>query len=207
MPRKDSRAKRPGYSDALSHWKPTSFNCKQRSSHCKQQTPSSYKAPKTTLPARLQKLVGEFSSIFCREIWRDIWRGFCRIFSDPQNKGSKVSGKISEHFLREFVPRKTIPRASFVLQTCHPKNNYTQRTATVSKKLPSVSRRADVSDDYCQQCTLSLRGPAAILFKTRDTCSDRIAKLFRAYFYWGGGVSHNYRAISCKMGYRTDALV
>ena len=49
-------------------------------------------------------------------------------------------------------------------------------------------------------CTC-LRGPAAILFILRDACSDSIAKLFRACFY---GVSHNYRAICCKMGYRTD---
>ena len=49
-----------------------------------------------------------------------------------------------------------------------------------------------------------LRGPAAILFISRDTCSDSIAKLFRACFY---GVSHNYRAIRCKMGYRTDVSV
>ena len=49
-----------------------------------------------------------------------------------------------------------------------------------------------------------LRGPAAILFTSRDTCSDSIAKLFRACFY---GVSHNYRAIRCKMGYRTDGSV
>ena len=42
-----------------------------------------------------------------------------------------------------------------------------------------------------------LRGPAAILFISRDTCSDSIANVFRACFY---GVSHNYRAIRCKMG-------
>ena len=49
-----------------------------------------------------------------------------------------------------------------------------------------------------------LRGPAAILFISRDTCSDSIAKLFRACFY---GVSHNYRAIRCRMRYRTDVPV
>ena len=49
-----------------------------------------------------------------------------------------------------------------------------------------------------------LRGPAAILFISRDTCSDSIAKLFRACFC---GVSHNFRAICCKMGYRTDVPV
>ena len=37
-----------------------------------------------------------------------------------------------------------------------------------------------------------------------NTCSDSIAKLFRACFC---GVSHNYRAICCKMGYRTDVPV
>ena len=47
----------------------------------------------------------------------------------------------------------------------------------------------------------ALRGPAAILFISRDTCSDSIAKSFRACF---NGVSHNYRAICCKVGYRTD---
>ena len=50
----------------------------------------------------------------------------------------------------------------------------------------------------------ALRGPAAILFISRDTCSDSIAKLSRACFH---GVSHNYRAIRCKMGYRTDVPV
>ena len=48
------------------------------------------------------------------------------------------------------------------------------------------------------------RGPAATLFISRDTCSDSIAKLFRACFY---GVSHNHRGIHCKMGYRTDVPV
>ena len=53
---------------------------------------------------------------------------------------------------------------------------------------------------------MSLRGPAAILFISRDTCSDSIAKLlkFRACFC---GVSHIYRAIRCKTGYRTDMPV
>ena len=50
------------------------------------------------LLALLQKLVGDFFLILGREIWREIWREFCGIFSDPRNKGSKISGKISEHF-------------------------------------------------------------------------------------------------------------
>ena len=32
---------------------------------------------------------------------------------------------------------------------------------------------------------------------SRDTCSDSIAKLFRACLYW---ISHSYRAICCKIG-------
>ena len=43
-----------------------------------------------------------------------------------------------------------------------------------------------------------------MLFISRDTCSDSIAKHFRACFYW---VSHNYCVICCKMGYRTDVRV
>ena len=45
---------------------------------------------------------------------------------------------------------------------------------------------------------------AAIFFISRDSGSDSIAKLFRACFC---GVSHNYRAMCCKMGYRTDVSV
>ena len=41
------------------------------------------------------------------------------------------------------------------------------------------------------------KGPAGILFMSRDAGSDRIAKLFHAWFY---GVWHNYRAIPCKNG-------
>ena len=40
-----------------------------------------------------------------------------------------------------------------------------------------------------------------MLFISHDTVSDTTAKLFRACFC---GVSHNYRATRCKMGYRTD---
>ena len=60
-----------------------------------------------------------------------------------------------------------------------------------------------------------LRGPAAILFISRDTCSDSIAKLFCACFLWGiaqlshdtlqKGVSHGCACVklSTKGGYRT----
>ena len=43
-------------------------------------------------------------------------------FAGPQNKGSNISGEISEHFFREKIrASKKIFRANFVLQTCHPK--------------------------------------------------------------------------------------
>ena len=45
-------------------------------------------------PARLQKIVGEFLLVFCRELLQDIWREFCRIFL--QNKvGCKISWPFS----------------------------------------------------------------------------------------------------------------
>ena len=37
------------------------------------------------------------------KIWREIWREFSGIFSDPQNKGSKISGKFRSIF-RNKIP-------------------------------------------------------------------------------------------------------
>ena len=60
-----------------------------------------------------------------------------------------------------------------------------------------------------------LRGPAAILFISCDTCSDSISKTFLCLFFWGiaqlsrdtlqNGVSHGCACVkvSCKGGYRT----
>ena len=62
----------------------------------------------------------------------------------------------------------------------------------------------EICFSFCREGGRVLRGPAAILFISRDTSSDSIAKLFRACFC---GVSHNYRAIRSKMGYRTDVAV
>ena len=61
----------------------------------------------------------------------------------------------------------------------------------------SMSKKGGLLNFWCS----CLRGPAAILFILRDTFSDSIAKRFHACF---PGVSHKYRAICCKMGYRTD---
>ena len=63
------------------------------------------------------------------------------------------------------------------------------------------TRKTHFSRDVPGKVPGHLRGPVAILFVSRDTCGDSIAKLFRACFC---GLSHNYRAICCKMGYRTD---
>ena len=49
-----------------------------------------------------------------------------------------------------------------------------------------------------------LRGLAAIVSISRDTCSDSIGE---SSFVFINGVSHNYRAICCTMGYRTDVPV
>ena len=44
---------------------------------------------------------------FGRDILQEIWREFCGIFSDPQNKNSKISGKFRSIFReRKLVPRK-----------------------------------------------------------------------------------------------------
>ena len=67
-----------------------------------------------------------------------------------------------------------------------------------------LNRELSGSDQGSAPRSSGLRGPAAILFISRDICSDSIAKLFRACF---NGVSHNYRAIRSKMGYRTDVPV
>ena len=55
------------------------------------------------LPALLQKLVGEFFDFSQGNLENLVGNleGICGIFSDPQNKGSKISGKISEHFSYE----------------------------------------------------------------------------------------------------------
>ena len=69
--------------------------------------------------------------------------------------------------------------------------------------------------DFRSESGRDLRGPVAILFISRDTCSDSIAKLFRACFCGGiaqlsrdtlqNGVSHRYVCVklSTKGGYRT----
>ena len=55
---------------------------------------------KGALPALLQKLVGEFFFFPQGNLENLVGNleGILRDFSDPQNKGSKISGKISEHF-------------------------------------------------------------------------------------------------------------
>ena len=60
----------------------------------------SQEAAKGFLPALLQKLVGEF--FLRRGLWQSHFAGnlagFSAIFSDPQNKGSNILVKNSEHF-------------------------------------------------------------------------------------------------------------
>ena len=46
---------------------------------------------------------------------------FCGIFSGRQNKGPNILGNFRSIFRQKFRSSKTIFRANFVLQTCHPK--------------------------------------------------------------------------------------
>ena len=54
-------------------------------------------------------------SFFCvvlfQEIWQEIWWELCGIFSHPQNKGSKISGKLRSIFRRKSRCSKKIFRA------------------------------------------------------------------------------------------------
>ena len=54
----------------------------------------------------LQKLVGDFLKIFRREICREIWKEFCKILLDSQNKGSTISGKFRSIFRKKFRSSK-----------------------------------------------------------------------------------------------------
>ena len=57
--------------------------------------------------------------------------------------------------------------------------------------VPRIARNLGALRSSCQSHrgldpkSLNFRGPVAILFISRDTCSDSIAKLFRACFLWG----------------------
>ena len=79
----------------------------------------------------LQKLVGEF---FFYLLGREFDGNFGGTFADffgPQNKGSKISGKNSEHFSRENSCLEKNLRAYFALQTCHPNKNSLARLCTI----------------------------------------------------------------------------
>ena len=101
------------------------------------------------------------------------------------------------HFIR---PRNSIPPLSAGLSDMQQIPGKMQL-----KKRQGVPEMGTKPLKALRGCRASnLRGPAAILFISRDACSDSIAKLFRACFY---GISHTYRAIRCKMGYRTSVPV
>ena len=70
-------------------------------------------------------------------------------------------------------------------------------------------REGDESYDTLRQFAKSwpLRGPVAMLFIIGDAFSDSIATFFVLASWGWGGVSHKYRGICCKTGYRTDMSV
>ena len=152
--------------------------------------------------------------------------GILWIFSDPQNKGSNILGKTSEHFSWELspgTPRKSccdttlgwrvcdqkIVTIAISISWCHATPEHLKFPKAVLLNLLScrklernANERKRAKMQVCKRAQKgALRGPAATLFISRDTCNDSIAKLFCVCFC---GVSHNYRAIRCKMGYRTN---
>ena len=82
----------------------------------------------TILPALLQKLVGE---LFFLNFWEGnlagSLAGILRDFSDPQNKGSKFSGKILEHF--SFVATSFCRLATLIYYQA--RNDYTNNSETI----------------------------------------------------------------------------
>ena len=82
------------------------------------------------------------------------FRGF---FQTHQNKGSKFSGEISEHFSWEIsCLENKIFRASFVLQTCHPNN----------PEGPKIKKIRDFERDWKFRASMkfSSEPPTAALF-------------------------------------------
>ena len=74
--------------------------------------------------------------------------------------------------------------------------------ASNSRSMRLFPAALDTPLDSPFSSTLSVHGLHFTVYA--PSSSDSIAKLFRACFY---GVSHNYRAICCKIGYRTDVPV
>ena len=69
------------------------------------------------LPALLQKFVSDFlKSFLLRNLVEISWE-FCWMFSDPQNKGLKFSGRIGSIFCKKIRNSKNIFRANYALQT------------------------------------------------------------------------------------------
>ena len=83
---------------------------------------------KNILLALLQKLVGEFFFDFGEGNLAE----FCGICSDPRNKGSKISGKISEHFCENIL---SLPLTSGIIMMalCH------HGSSTGEKRVVSIS--------------------------------------------------------------------
>ena len=81
-------------------------------------------------------------------------RRSCGIFSDPQNKGSKMSGNISEHFRERIRDSKKSLRANFVLQACHP-DSLCVFSSPWFEKTPTSYRRFWLEE--CRPCLTRLR--------------------------------------------------
>ena len=141
---------------------------------------------------------------FNRENIFVFWGGVLLASPPPPTKNAKEMGTKNQS---DFF----LPEVSF----CTPLGSWTSAHSRRGCQHPGLQGLPEVLDPGRQHewrpCFWSLgshfriqglRGPAAILFTSRDTCSNSIAKLFVFFllllFY---GVSHTNRATCCKMGY------
>ena len=166
----------------------------------------------TVGPAPLQKCVGDFCCIifggFCRGF---SWRIFLGSFShenEEKQSGEKIRGGPKSKIREKSVLPKTDPTNCNVAM-CY------ARDGPCSKQLSFVMAWLYYrdSESRCQKQIPQNVVPIPPLhppsyrpnsdtFISRDISSDSSAKLFRACFC---GVSQSYRAICCKIGYRTES--
>ena len=117
---------------------------------------------------------------------------FCPETRGLQTGGDRMGGGRNGRLRGSPILAKTLGNIAFLQKKKKKQNGTFQKQSLLPPPIPSP---------ICSP----LRGPAAILFISRDSCSDSVAKLFCACFF--NGVSHNYLALRCKMGYRADVPV
>ena len=125
----------------------------------------------------------------------EVLRGFQRFFRGPL--GAPLRVPFSSQTCGPSCPEPCCPLKLLQIKSAPPK----LRTTTNGDHGKICSWWVLTACD-----ARSLRGPAAILFISRDACSDSITEMFSARFC-GGYRTVNYRAICRKVGCRRDAPV